>query len=451
MIEENITTQRWEKRGMKVFILVWLGQLVSLLGSGFTGFALGVWVYQHTHSVTQFALISLCMTLPAIVISPIAGALVDRWDRRWTMLLSDCGAGLCSLILALIVFTSQLEVWHIYVVTFANSVSRTFQLPAYTATTTLLVPKEQLGRASGLIYLGQSASQLLSPVLGGVLLVTIQIQGVIVVDFATFLFAVVTLLLVRFPKVKTTAVAQASKSSLWNEVVYGWTYITARSGLLGLLIFLAINNFLTGTIGVLATPLVLSFASAAVLGIVLSISGSGMLIGSIMMSAWGGGKHLMTSIFSFMVLSGLSIVIAGLRASASLFAFAIFVLFFGLPIVNGSIQVIFQRKVPAELQGRVFALVGTVAGASLPLAYVIAGPLADGVFKPLLLPNGPLARSVGQIIGVGPGRGIGLMFIVTGILVMLVTMIAYQYPSLRQLEEELPDAIAGSLTEHSKN
>lgn len=364
MIEEDSTHQRLEKTDMRVFLLIWSGQLVSLIGSGFTGFALGIWVYQHTHSVTQLALISLCMTLPVIVMSPIAGALVDRWDRRWTMLLSDCGAGLCSLILAVIVVTHQLEVWHIYVVTFANSVSRTFQLPAYTATTTLLVPKEQLGRASGLIYLGQSASQLLSPVLGGVLLLTIQIQGVILVDFATFLFAVVTLLSVRFPQVKPTKVDQASKKSLWHEVVYGWSYITARPGLFGLLIFLAINNFLTGTVGVLSTPLVLSFASPAVLGIVLSIGGGGMLIGSIMMSIWGGGKHLISSVFSFMLLSGLSIAIAGLRPSVSLFAFAIFLLFFGLPIVNGSIQVIFQRKVPADLQGRVFAFIGTVAGAS---------------------------------------------------------------------------------------
>ena len=451
MIEENKITQHPTGKRMWVFILIWLGQLVSLIGSGLTGFALGVWVYQRTGSVTQFALISLCTTLPLIVISPIAGAFVDRWDRRWTMLLSDCGAGLCTLVLALMLFVGRLEVWHIYLATFASSICSAFQSPAYVAATTLLVPKQHLARASGLIHLGQSAGQLISPVLAGVLVVTIQIHGVILLDFATFLCALVTLLLVRFPEAKTTATTKAEKNSLLREVGYGWSYIKARPGLLGLLIFLAVSNFLMGIVEVLATPLVLSFASAAVLGTVLSIAGCGMLVGSLVLSTWGGPQRLIKSVFGFMLLGGLSIMVAGLRPSASLFGVAAFLFFFGLPIINGSSQVILQRKVAPNVQGRVFALTGAIAGSSLPLAYVVAGPLADQVFEPLLTTGGPLAGSIGQLIGVGPGRGIGLMFIILGMLTMLATVVAYQYPPLRLLEEELPDAIADPLTEQSEN
>jgi MFS family permease len=296
MIEENKIIQRPTASRMRAFILIWLGQQVSLIGSGLTGFALGVWVYQRTGSVTQLALIYLSMILPVIVISPIAGVLVDRWDRRWAMILSNTGAGLTTLTLALMLFIGRLEVWHIYLVTFANSTCNAFQWPAKTAATTLFVPKQHLARASGLTNLGQSVAQLISPVLAGVLVVTIQIQGVILLDFATFLFALVTLLLVRFPEAKTTAASTAGKGSLLGEAAYGWTYITARPGLLGLLIFFAVNNFLMGIVMVLATPLVLSFASAAVLGTVLSIGGSGMVVGSLVMSTWGGPqRHIIST------------------------------------------------------------------------------------------------------------------------------------------------------------
>jgi MFS family permease len=386
-----------------------------------------------------------------ILISPIAGALVDRWEHRWTMLLSDCGNGLCSLVLALLLFGNRLEVWQIYIATFASSICSAFQSPAYVAATTLLVPKQHLARASGLIHLGQSASQLISPVLAGVLIVTIHIHGVILLDFVTFLFALITLILVRFPKAKTTATAKAEKNSLLREFAYGWSYITTRPGFLGLLIFLAASNFLLGIVEILATPLVLSFASAAVLGTVLSIAGCGMLIGSLILSTWGGPQRLIKSVFGFMLLGGLSIMVAGLRPDASLFAVAAFLFFLGLPIINGSSQVILQRKVPPDLQGRVFALTGAIAGSSIPLAYLVAGPLSDRVFEPLLLPNGPLAGTIGQLVGVGRGRGIGLMFIIIGILTMLATIVAYQYPPLRLLEEELPDAISDPVTEHSKN
>jgi DHA3 family macrolide efflux protein-like MFS transporter len=376
------------------------------------------------------------------VISPIAGALVDRWNLRWTMLLSDCGAGLSILFLALMLFAGRLEVWHIYLAMSASSTCNAFQWPAYSAATTLLVPKQHLGRASGLVQMGQSVGQLISPVLAGVLIVTIQIQGIILLDFATFLFALVTLLSARFPEAKTVASSEVGKGSLLREATYGWIYIRTRPGLLGLLIFLAISNFLMGVIDVLATPLVLSFASPVVLGTVLSIGGSGMLVGSVVMSIWGGPLRLIKSVFGFMLLSGLCILVAGLRPSAELFALAAFLFCLGLPIINGSIQVIFQRKVAADVQGRVFALMRTIAGSSLPLAYVVAGPLADRVFEPLMTTGGLLAGSIGQLIGVGPGRGIGLMFITLGALTMLVTVVAYQYPRLRLLEEELPDAIA---------
>lgn len=429
-------------RRVKVFILVWFGQLISLIGSGLTSFALGIWVYHRTGSVTNFALISLFTFLPSIVLLPLAGVFVDRWDRRSCMLLSDAGAACSTIAVAFLLFTGQLEVWQIYCAVAVNSTFSAFRWPAYTAATTLLVPKQYLGRANGMLQLGHAASQLVAPVLAGVLVGTIQLQGVILLDFTSFLFAFVTLLLIRIPQPNTTTEGKVGDGSVLSEAFSGWTYISGRSGLLGLLIFYCVTNFSLGIVEVLLTPLVLSFASTAVLGTVLSIGGSGMLLGSVVMSVWRGLKHRIYCVLGFTLLQGILLCVGGLRASTSLIAATAFVFLFSLPPILASSQAIWHSKVPPDIQGRVFALQRTIGLSSLPFAYLIAGPLADRVFEPMLAVNGPLANSIGRLIGVGPGRGIGLLFIVLGIFNVLVAMIGYLYPRLRLVEDELPDAIA---------
>ncbi|WP_246162866.1 MULTISPECIES: MFS transporter [Brasilonema] len=428
-------------RRMLVFALIWLGQLVSLFGSGLTSFALGIWVYQRTGSATQFALISLFTTLPGILISPLAGALVDRWDRRWTMILNDAGAGFSTLLMALLLFANQLNVWQIFLGISAISTFNAFQLPAYTVATTLLVPKQHLGRASGMVQVADATAQILSPTVAGLLVVTLHIQGVMLIDVATFAFSLVTLLLVRFPRPETTTEGKKGQGTLLHESAYGWSYITARPGLLGLLIFFAGSNFVMGVVSVLVTPLVLAFGPVALLGTVLSVGGSGMLLGSLVMTVWGGGKRRIYNVLTFTFLGGLCIFFSGLRPSVPVFFFTAFFYFFGIPLINGSSQAIWQSKVPPDVQGRVFAVRRMIASASLPLAYVIAGPLADRVFEPLLAVGGPLAGSIGKIIGVGKGYGIALLFVVMGVLTVVATVGGYLYPRLRLVEDELPDAL----------
>ncbi|MEH1790841.1 MFS transporter [Nostoc sp.] len=423
-----------------VFVLIWFGQLVSLIGSSLTRFALGIWVYQRTGSVTQFGLILLFAMLPGILISPVAGALIDRWNRRFCMILSDSGAALSTLAIALLLFADKLEIWHIYLASAVSSAFTAFQWPAYAAATTLLVPKQLLGRANGMVEAAEAAAEILSPAIAGVLIANIKIQGIIFIDFATFVFSVITLLCVHFPEVRTITEGKAGKEPLLREAAFGWTYITARSGLLALLVFIAAVNFLTGVVNVLVTPLVLAFAPVTVLGTVMSVGGSGMLIGSLLMSIWGGVKRPIYAVLSFTLLGGLSIMFAGLRPSIPVFFVTAFLYFFGLPIINASSQVIWQKKVAPDIQGRVFAVRRMIAWGALPLAYLLAGPLADRVFNPLLVAGGPLAASIGQIIGIGPGYGIALLFVIMGTLTVFAAIAGYFYPRLRFVEEELPDA-----------
>jgi MFS family permease len=443
--EDGMMDTETPSRGIATFSIVWFGQFVSLVGSGITSFALGVWTFEQTGSVTHFALIGLCAVLPRVVLSPLAGALVDRWDRRRAMILSDLGAGLTTLCLFLLLLAGQLQIWHIYLLNGINAAFATLQWPAFLATTTLLVPKQHLGRANGLVQLGGAVSDILAPALAGALVGTLHLRGIILIDFTTFGLAVVTLLLVRFPTPEAALDGQSATGSLRRDLTFGWTYISSRPGLLGLLVFFAIVSFLWGMVGALITPMILGWTSSDVLGIIIAIAGSGMLVGSLIMSIWGGPKRRIDGVLNFELLGGACFILMGLSPSFWPVAVGAFGAHVTIAIVYGSNQAIWQTKVAPNVQGRVFATQETVARAAAPLAYLLAGPLADRVFDPLLAPAGPLAGSVGQFVGIGPGRGIGLIFVLMGIVLMVVTLIGRLNPHIRHVEDELPDAVPAPL------
>lgn len=434
-------TQEIAPRGMRTFLVIWFGQLVSTLGSGLTGFALGVWIYQETGSTTLFAFNLLAFAVPNLIVSPFAGALVDRWDRRRVMILSDTGAGLSTLAVALLYFSGGLEVWHVYILTAINSAFSAFQWPAYSAVTTLLVPKAQLGRAGGMVQIGEAISALASPAIAGVLFVTAGIQGVVMVDFATYLVALLTLMAVRVPRPPATQAGAEGRGSLMQEAAYGWKYIVTRKGLLGLLVIFAATNFLTSLWNPLLPPMILEMSSPKVLGYLASIVGLGMLLGTLVMSAWGGPKRRIHGVLAFLMISGVFQMLLGVSPSLVLIAIAGFGAMFVMPIINASSQAIWQTKVAPDVQGRVFAVRRMIAWSAMPLAYLVAGPLADRVFNPLLMEGGALASTVGQVLGVGPARGTGLLFVISGLLSVLVAGGGYLYPRTRYLEDELPDAM----------
>ena len=428
-------------KNMRTFFVIWSGQLVSTIGSGLTGFALGVWIYQETGSVTLFAMNMLAFAIPNLLVSPFAGAMVDRYDRRWVMILSDTGAGLATLSIAILYMTGNLQVWNIILATAFNSAFSTFQWPAYSAVTTLLVPKDQLGRAGGMVQIGEAMSQLLAPAAAGALFVTVGLGGVIVIDFVTYFFAVLTLLVVRVPSPERSEAGKEGQGSIWKEALYGWTYISARAGLLGLLLVFAAFNFVSGLMMPLIMPMILDMTSVAMLGYLVSIVGVGMLAGTLVMSAWGGPKRRIHGVLGFLMLSGFFTSMLGISPLIPVMAVAGFFLMFTMPIINGSSQAIWQSKVDPDVQGRVFSVRRMIAWSMTPLAYIVAGPLADRVFKPLLMEGGALADSIGLLIGVGPGRGTGLMFMVVGALSIVVAALGYLNPHVRNVEDELPDVI----------
>jgi MFS family permease len=260
-----------------------------------------------------------------------------------------------------------------------------------------------------------------------------------VIDFATFLFAVSTLMLVRFPPYKSIEQHEKQKTFIWQEARDGWRFLLARRGLLGLLFFFAFVNFTLSLVSQLMTPMVLSFSTPEGLGLIVSAGGVGMLVGSVIMGAWGGPRRRMIAIYGFGVLQGLTMILMGWRECVILMALARLTVLIGSPIVNGTAQVLQQRKVPADMQGRVFATSRMLSWMSIPLAYLLSGPLADRIFEPMMARNGELTGSVGQIIGVGDGRGIALMFILGGLLTLLGTVAAFLYAPMRNVERDLAD------------
>lgn len=428
--------------GGPAFGVVWAGQVASLFGSNLAGFVLGVWVYQQTKSVTAFSLISLFTVLPEIALLPIAGIIVDRFDRRWVMLIGVLGSGLCGVVLAALAIMGQLELWHIYVMLMVSSAFESVQFPALSASITLLVSRQNLSRANGMVSLGTSIAMVAAPVLAGVFLQAIGLTKVLLINVAAYAFAVLTLCVVRIPGPEQSSRANNAAQTFWREAVQIWKYVTGQRELLALLILFAITNFSTGILQVLLPPFILSFTTPEALGTIMSAGGVGVVAGSVLFSIWGGPKRRIRAILIVTFLRGVVLFLAVLQPNAVLVGTAAFIFLFCDPVIFTCSQTIWQMKVPVEVQGRAFAIRRLVAWSTLPLAFVVAGPLADRVFEPWMAAQGPLARVVGGMFGTGPGRGIAVLFIVLGLLTVLAVIAGVLYQPLRDLEDRLPD-VAG--------
>jgi MFS transporter, DHA3 family, macrolide efflux protein len=429
----------------RTFLTIWIGQLASVIGSGLTNFGLGVWVLTETGSVTQFALIIMFASVPAIVAAPFAGVIVDKWKRKWLMVISDFIAGISTIVIFVLIYFNVFEVWHLYITAAISSLFSSFQMPAYQATIPLLVPKEQLGRANGLVQMADALSIVVAPVMAGFLLTSIGIKGILIFDFFTFIVALSTLLFVKFPELSASE-KDPKKVSFFQDALFGWKYIIDRPGLRGLLIYFAVVNLLLGYFNVLLQPLILSFANERMLGIALSITGIGMLAGGIAMSIWGGPKNRVLAVIGSGAISGLFLMLLGFKESVFLVTLATCLMFLLLPIGNAASQVIWQSKVPLNIQGRVFALRRMIAISLSPIAYITAGPLVEKIFNPAVQ-NGGIAQGITKLIGTGDGRGIGLLFILLGVGWIVTSLGTYLNPRVRGLESELPDAITKNSVE----
>lgn len=423
------------------FSLVWFGQLISLLGTNMTGFGLTIWAYEKTGSATALALVGFFFVTPMLVFSPIAGAIVDRSNRKFMMMVSDLISGLATIFVLIMYATGNLEIWHLYVTNFIQGVFQTFQWPAYSAAISTMLPKEQYGRANGMMGLADSASGIFAPLAAGALLGFIGLNGILTIDIITFIIAIAALLIVHVPQPKVTEEGKKGQGSLWKESAYGFRYILERPGLLGLQLVFLIGNFFYSIPHSILSPMILASTqnNELILGSVNSAGAVGGVVGGLVMSAWGGFKQRVHGVLMGWILTSLAAILMGVGRNLPVWIIAIFIgAFFGA-IINASNQAIWQAKVAPDVQGRVFAVRRFIAWFVNPVAMLIAGPLADFVFEPAMQEGGSLAEVLGWVSGVGPGRGMGFIFVICGIVALVTSTAAYFFKQVRLVESILPD------------
>jgi len=436
---QSIGAGRIRLTGMRLFSVVWSGQFFSLLGTYMSQFALSIWAWQRTGEATALALVALFNFAPTIIMLPIAGVLVDRWNRKLVMMLGDIASGIATIAVFILLSSGRLEVWHLYVTGAFMGIFQSFQWPAYSATVSLMVDKKDYARASGMLSLADSVSNICAPAGAGVLIGIIGVGGILSIDIATFLIAVGILLAVVIPQPPKQ---EAQRKSILSDSAFGFRYIWDRRPLLALQLVFFASNLIMGFAFTILTPMIMSRTGndTLVMGGVQSAFGVGGVVGGLILSAWGGPKRRVDGVLLGMAgTSLLGITLLGIGRIPIVWMLAAFLTMIFLPLSNGGNQAIWQSKVPPELQGRVFSTRGLIAQISTPISMVIAGPLADNVMTPAMMPGGSLASVFGWLVGVGPGAGMALIFVFVGIIGTAVALMGYAFSDIRDVEKKVSD------------
>jgi DHA3 family macrolide efflux protein-like MFS transporter len=429
-------------KGMFGFSIVWLGQIISVLATNMSGFALTIWVYEKTGSATSLALMQVFFITPFLLLSPIAGVMVDRYNRKLMMMVSDLGAGLATIAILILQGAGRLEIWHLYIAMIIMGLGNTFQWPAYSAAISTMVSKEQYGRANGMMTLVETGPGVISPLLAGALLPIIHITGILTIDVVTFILAILALLVVFVPQPPRTVEGQQGQGSIWKESVYGFKYIFARPSLLGLQLIFFCGNLFSGIAMTLFAPMILSRSgfNSVTLGTTQSFLAIAGVVGGIIMSVWGGFKRRVHGVLLGWFLSSLfGLALFGLGRGLELWIPAGMIMMIFVPLINSSNQAIWQAKVAPDVQGRVFSARRLIAWFTNPISPIIAGTLADYVLEPAMKGQTGLASVFGGLFGTGAGAGMGLLITFCGLGAALVGLSGYFIPAIRNAEKILPD------------
>ena len=422
----------------RAFYAIAAGQIVSTVGSGMTRFSLGLWVLDQTGDVAAYTTLLFVAVLPLGVASPLVGPLIDRWNRRWIMIFANAGASAPTLIIALFYFTDTLAVWHLYIALVVTGVASAFIIPTLDASTPMLVKPERLGNAVGVTAMLQSVDMILSPLLAVPVYLALGLGAVFVVDFVTFGISIIAIALSIVPQ--PARVLEEGGSSLWSEFRFGIRYLVERRPFVYLIFFVSASMFLVGGIGyALATPLALSFSNETGAAVMVTAFGVGSLLSGLLLTAWGGPKRRMNGILVAMLLAGVGAIVVGLRENLILATGGVFITGVAFVFAFWLNRVIWQVKAAPEVLGRASSLrimIGIVAQSA---GVLIAGPLAESVFGPLMEAGGGLAGSVGAVIGVGADRGMALMYILTGGTLIGLAVASFIVRPIWRLEDDLPD------------
>ena len=436
---EQTNTKR--PSGMFGFTIVWLGQIVSVLASSMSQFGLTIFMYEQTRSALAMGMMQVFYITPFLIISPIAGVMVDRHNRKMMMMVSDMAAGVATLIILILQSFGILAFWHLYAASIVYGLGMAFQWPAYSAAISTMVPKEQYSRANGMMSIIEAGPGVIAPLLAGALLPLIGLTGVLFIDVATFLFAIGALMIVYVPQPPRTEEGAQGQGGILKEAAYGFQYIFKRPSLLGLQLIFFIGNLFAGIGFSVFAPMILSRTegSSLIFGSVQTAGAIGGLVGGLVMSIWGGFKRRVNGVLLGWIVFGIGMAIAGLTGGLPVWITGIVLVALVGSLTNSSNQAIWQSKVAPDVQGRVFSARRLIAWFTNPISPVIGGALADYLLEPAMKTVSPLSSTFGWLVGTGAGSGMGLLLVTCGIMGSLVGLAGYFSPVIRNVEDILPD------------
>ena len=409
-----------------------------------SGFALTIWAWKATGSATALAVVGICNFAPGILFSPIAGALVDRWNKKFVLIISDLTAGLTTVGILIIyaINPANLQIWHLCVAGVISGTFQAFQWPAYSTAISVLLDKKHYSLSSAMMSLAESGSGILSPVLAGALLGVIGLTGIFFIDIATFIFAILIVLWITIPAVNKSEAGKESQGSLYQESLFGFKYIWQRKNLLFLQLVFFSGNFLASLAFTVVGPMFLARTqtNSALYGIFESVASLGGILGGVIITAWGGPKRRVLGVLAGWTLFGaLGLGFLGFGQSIPIWMIGNFFGAFTSPLVNSSNQAIWQSKVPPDIQGKVFSVRRVIAQITGPFGMLLGGVLADKVMEPALLPGGLFSSSLGKFFGTSQGSGMSVLIAVCAVLTASVGIFGYLNPLVRNVETAIPD------------
>ena len=405
------------KNNFKKFLLLWAGELISSVGGGLTSFGLGVYIFQKTGSAASMALVTLLGFLPTLLLSVPAGVLADRYDRRLLMMIGDGCSALGIIYIFICMMRGGATLPQICIGVFVSSVFSALLEPSYRATITDLLTKEEFSKASGLVSLAGSARYLFSPVIAGFLLTLSDVKLLLMIDICTFFLTVIGAAIVR----KGIGSKKAEKrEAFFKSIKEGWQILSAKKGVLILVVISSVITLFMGMFQILAEPLILSFSDAKTLGIAETVCASGMLVSGVVLGIKGIKGNFVRTLGLALMLSGIFMSGFGLFESIVPICIFGFMFFAALPFANNCLDYLARTNIPDEAQGRAWGMIGFISQLGYVVAYAVSGAAAD---------------VLGSIGGRGVGRGAAMVVVLAGILMALTALAIFIPKSIRELEK----------------
>ena len=410
---------------MRVFIIIWSGQLASTIGSYMTEFALTLWVWEVTGSATALALVGFFSRLLRIPVTLVAGLIVDRLNRKYLMILGDSIAALSTIGIGALFLADSLQIWHLY---FAASLNGSFvqiQNLAYKASISSMVSPHQLTRANSMNSAVHYGSAIFGPALAGVLYPLIGLMGILLIDLVTFGVAIATLCSIHIPQPASQNTTEIE--SLFSQLTFGFRHVWQKSGLRSLLLITTAFWFFHDLGGTVYDPMILARtnSSATILASTASAAGIGGVTGAILLSIWGGPKRRVTGLLAGFIGAGLSKTVFGLGRTLQVWIPAQFCSSLNFPLLGSSENALWMESVPPAIQGRVFAANSLTIQSVSALGVLLAGPLADRLLEPAMMTH----RLPG--FGSGPGAGMAVLYTACALAMVLVGIGVFLLPRLK--------------------